>query len=119
MEENSQQKSRKVDWLKIIKIACIALCVAGIVMIPFSHSNKEYSAEEFCLAQDSSYVYEKSSGKIVHYIEKNESLKLTENTIIITKTNRTLKTMGWIIAIFFGLSAIGIFCEERLVEVKK
>ena len=68
----------------------------------------EYSTDEYWVAKDYHHVYDKFSGEIVDYIEKDESCEIDGDTIIVTTTKRGLYDTGATLAILFGMGTLGL-----------
>ena len=97
------EKTIKIMW------ACSVIpLIIGILMMIFSSSITKYSTDEYWVAKDYHHVYRKYSGEIVDYIDENETCDINGDTIIVTETNKTLNTIGWIITVLFGMFTIGL-----------
>ncbi len=107
---DEEVKTKGIDWFMVISIV---VCIVGIIVISSSNKIEKYSTEEYWVAKDYHHVYDKYSGEIVDYIEKNETCKIDGNTITVTKTDYTLNTVGWILMLLGGGFFITIIIEKH------
>ncbi len=97
-------KDKKI--LIIVDLICIIPLIIGIILLISSTKTTEYSTDEYWVAQDYHHVYERYSGKIVNYIEDDETCKIDGDTIIVKKRGAGY-TWGTVLTGFFGLATIG------------
>lgn len=97
-------KSKKI--IRILWAVCVIPLIIGIILLITSTETTEYSTDEYWVAQDYHHVYERHSGKIVNYIEKNETCKIDGDKIIVKKRSGGY-SWGIVITSFFGLCTAG------------
>lgn len=92
---------------KIFWATCVIPLIIGIILLITSTKTTEYSTDEYWVAQGYHHVYERSTGKIVDYIEDNESCKIDGDTIIVKKRSKGY-SWGVVITLFFGMCTFGL-----------
>ena len=103
---NNSNKNDKV--IKILWAVCLIPLILGIIFMGEAQTEVEYSTDEYWVAKDYHHVYDKFSGEIVDYIEKDESCEIDGDTIIVTTTKRGLYDTGATLAILFGMGSLGL-----------
>lgn len=96
---------------KIFGAVCVIPLIVGIILIEVSTTTTEYSTDEYWVAQDYHHVYERYSGRIVDYIEDNETCKIDGDTIIVKKRGGGYR-WGIGITVFFGLCTAGFIWDS-------
>lgn len=100
------EKDKSKITIKILWAVCVIPLIIGIIILTLSVETTEYSTDEYWVAQDYHHVYERYSGKIVDYIEDNETCKIDGDKIIVKKkTNGYI--WGGILTGLFGLCMAG------------
>ena len=102
---NSNKRNKVIE---ILWAVCLIPLILGIIFMGEAETKVEYSTDEYWVAKDYHHVYNKFSGEVVDYIEKDESCKIDGDTIIVTTTQRELSAIGSTLAIFFGMGTLGL-----------
>ena len=109
---------------KKIKISSLIFWIFWIIffvgIILTNNEKTSYPTSEYWVAKDYHRVYEKHSGEIVDYIEKDENCKISGDLITVSKRPKTF-TLGCIISIISSLVIIGYiwdWIEDKYHEWK-
>lgn len=112
-----QSKSYKICWL-----ICVILFVVGIFLM--DEDQTEYSVNEYWVAQNYHHVYEKYSGEIVNVIEKDETCKIKDKYIVVSRKRcgEVGYNIGVWLTILFGIGMAYltfIFFKEAWYDQRK
>lgn len=100
-------KEYKIAWI----LSIVALII-GLLLI--SKEVSTYSTDEYWVAKNYRHVYEQASGKIVDYIEDDETCKIKHGEIIVTRMRAGIvgSAFGWILTLIAGSWIVGLIILE-------
>lgn len=101
-------KGKKV--IIILWVVCVIPLIIGIILWMASIKTTEYSTDEYWVAQGYHHVYERYSGRIVDYIEDNETCEIDRGKIIVKEMGGGYK-WGTTLTIIFGPCTIALIVE--------
>lgn len=93
---------------KLAWVLSIAALIIGLLLT--SKEVTTYSTDEYWVAKNYHHVYEQYSGEIVNYIEDDETCKIKNGQIIVTrnKTGRLGSALGGLLAFTAGCWIAGL-----------
>lgn len=105
-------EKKRIDINKVyifFWVVCSIFLIIGFFLI--QTEDKEYSTDEYWVAQNYHHVYERSSGEIVNYIEDDETCEIKGDTIIVRKKGKDY-ALGMVFVVLFGIANLGFIWIE-------
>lgn len=91
--------------IAILWAVCIIPFFIGLLLM--QKSVTKYPTDDYWVAQGYRHVYERGSGRIVDYIEENETCQIKGTVIVVSKKGE-FYTFGMILSVIFGMGTAGL-----------